>query len=71
MKDKENTNYDKCGKMRWLMETISKQCEYIWDLHEHVTIDEMMVKCKGKYGPNKEIHARQTHKMGYKSIVCQ
>lgn len=59
MKDKENPNYNKCGKTRWLMEAISRRCEDIWNLHEHFAIDGMMVKYKDKYCPIRQyIHAK-------------
>jgi hypothetical protein len=49
--NRRDPNYDKLVKTRWLLEEVRLRCQQNWQLGQMVTVDEMMVRYKGKYCP--------------------
>ena len=47
--NKSSPEYDKMHQCRWLLNSIRNTCKDVWNLEEMCTIDEMMVRYKGKY----------------------
>jgi hypothetical protein len=60
---------DKVGKVRWLMTEIRKQCIAHWNLHQMITVNELMVGYKGKYCPIRQYLPKKPTKWGIK-IWC-
>jgi len=41
----------KLAKMGWLLADIKEKCKLNWNFNQEVTVDESMVRYKGKYCP--------------------
>lgn len=48
--DKDDPQFDKLIKIRWLLEEVRGRCISNWNVGKYVTIDELMVRYKGIYG---------------------
>ena len=67
--DKELPEYDKMWQMRWLLTWITNKCEELWNVGQHIMVDEMIVRYKGKYCPARQYMLRKREKWGLK-IWC-
>ena len=48
---REDVEYNKMRQTRWLINHIRNAFRIQWNLGKMVTVDEMMVRCKGTYCP--------------------
>lgn len=64
--NKDHPNYDKLGKLKWLLTEIRSKCMENWNLGQFVTVDEMMVRYKGKYCPIRLYMPNKPTKWGIK-----
>ena len=58
--NQDNTNNDKLYKVRYLLEYIRNQCKTFFQPYRNVSIDERMVKNKGRYGFRQYIRDKPT-----------
>ena len=49
VEDRHSLLYNKMHQTRWLVNSIRKSYKWQWNLSLYITIDETMVKYKGKY----------------------
>jgi hypothetical protein len=49
--DTTSPQYDKMGQCCWLINSIRDACRKVWNVAKMCTVDEMMVRYKGKYCP--------------------
>jgi hypothetical protein len=52
--DKTSPHYDKMHQCRWLLNVIWDACRALWNVGKMCTVDEMMVRYKGKYCPARQ-----------------
>ena len=64
--DKNNPEYDKMHQTRSLINTIQDSCKREWNLGQIITIDETVVRYKGKYCPPWQYMAKKSIKCGLK-----
>jgi hypothetical protein len=62
-------NYDRLGKIRWLLEKVRRSFEKNWNLGQMCTVDEMMIRYKGKYCPIRQYMPKKPCKWGDKNMV--
>ena len=61
-----DANHDKLGKVRWLLQEVRRKCQENWNLGQMVTVDEMMVRYKGRYCPIRQYMPNKPCKWGIK-----
>jgi hypothetical protein len=64
--DRSSPNFDKMHHTRWLINEMKASCRREWQLGQHVTIDETMVKYKGKYCSARQYMPKKPIKWGLK-----
>ena len=64
--DKSSSGYDKMHQCRWLLDSIRNTYKDEWNLGKMCTVDEMMVKYKGKYCPARQYMPKKPIKWGLK-----
>jgi hypothetical protein len=62
--------HDKLGKLKWLLTELRVRCKENWHLGQYITIDEMMVRYKGKYCPIRQYLPNKPTKWGIKVWCC-
>lgn len=67
--DKDFYHYDKMFQCRWLFDCIKDVCCSIWIMVPYFTIDEMVVRYKGKYCQVRQYTLKKSEKWGLK-IWC-
>ena len=66
---REYIEYNKMRQVWWLVTKIPNACMNSWILEKFVTMDEMMVHCKGTYCPTPQYMPKKSQKWGIK-ILC-
>lgn len=64
--NREDPHRDKLCKVRWLLTEIRKRYMENWNLGQMITIDEMIVRYKGKYCPIWQYMPKKPCKWGIK-----
>jgi hypothetical protein len=62
--DKTSPQYDKMHQCRWLLNRIRESCKAVWNVAKMCSIDEMMVRYKGKYCPAHQYMPKKPIKWG-------
>jgi len=52
--------------MRWLLDDIRDACQQSWNLHQEISVDELMVRYKGKFCPVRQYLPSKPTKWGLK-----
>lgn len=50
-KDKKARDYDKIGKVRWVIESFVCRSRELWNPEKFVTVDEIMIAYRGHFSP--------------------
>jgi hypothetical protein len=64
--DKSSPLYDQMHQCRWLLNVIRDACRALWNVGKMCTVDEMMVRYKGKYCPARQYMPKKPIKWGLK-----
>ena len=64
--DKTSPGYDKMHQCHWLLNTIWDICRAVWNVGKMCTMDEMMVRYKGKYCLARQYMPKKLIKWGLK-----
>jgi hypothetical protein len=60
--DPTHPEYDKMRQTRWLHDHMNEACQAGWKLGEYVTVDETMVRYKGKFCPAQQYMLKKLEK---------
>ena len=67
--DKSDPSYDKIWKVRWLANEVRDACATLWNANVALTVDETMIRYKGKYCPIRQYMPKKPTKFGVKVWV--
>ena len=59
--------YDKLNKIRWMLDEVTERCKAMWSPNQQLTVDETMIRYKGKYSPIRMYMPKKPVKFGMKA----
>jgi hypothetical protein len=66
VEDRSSPAFNKMHQTQWLINEMKASCKREWHLGQHVTVDETMVRYKGKYALARQYMPKKPIKWGFK-----